>query len=115
MKTHTRIIQHLFLSRPARSVTQFSPRLMDFCSSPRSIANLRSGNEGGRGEGAQRDEQKGTLKSGTRAECDRERKRDGEKKKRRREKEVRAGEARREKKRGPGEREFHAVANSYRP
>lgn len=64
VENHTRIIRHLFYRTKLVSVTQFSPRLMDFCSSPRSIANLRRGNEGeGRGEGAQRDEQKETLKS----------------------------------------------------
>lgn len=49
-RSRTRIIRRLFYRGKLVSVTQFSPRLMDFCSSPRSIANLRRGNggEGGR-------------------------------------------------------------------
>lgn len=49
VETCTRIIRHLFYRAKLVSVTQFSPRLMDFCSSPWSIANLPRGNEGDRG------------------------------------------------------------------
>lgn len=49
VENRMRIIRHLFYRTKLVSVTQFSTRLMDFCSSPWSIANLRRGNEGDRG------------------------------------------------------------------